>query len=146
MDSYENPNRISASFEGPISGQIIIGDHNYQVGGRFFTPSAPVSEADRSGLRQEFSKIKGLIEAQGLEPGAKQAALERLNELERAVLEGTPEMKTLSRMEYVRDWFIEQLPGIASMVSGLVVHPIVGRLVEASGEALAAEFKRRFGK
>jgi hypothetical protein len=144
MDPYENPNNLSASFEGPVSGQVIIGSHNNQVQDQ--NPvSRPVSEAERSGLRQEFSKVKDLIETQCLEPGAKQAALERLNELEIAVLEGTPQVKTLSKMEYVRDWFIEQLPGIAGAVSGLVVHPIVGRLVEAGGDALAAEFKRRFG-
>ena len=143
MNAFENPNYISADISGPVSGQVIIGNQNYQVQGQAL--AASVSEAERSSLRQEFADVKSLIEAQGLEPGSKQAALERLNELERAILEGKPETKTLSKMEYVRDWFFEQLPGIAGVVSGLVVNPIVGRLVEAGGEALAAEFKRRFG-
>jgi hypothetical protein len=48
-------------------------------------------------------------------------------------------------MEYVKGWFAKHLPGLAGAVTGVIVHPIVGKLVEAAGETLAAEFKRRFG-
>ena len=48
-------------------------------------------------------------------------------------------------MEYVRDWFARHLPKLAGTVGALVVHPIVGKIVEASGEVIALEFKRRFG-
>jgi hypothetical protein len=48
-------------------------------------------------------------------------------------------------MEYVKRWFVKNLPGLAGAVTSIVVHPIVGKLVEAAGDALAAEFRRRFG-
>jgi len=75
---------------------------------------------------------------------SKSTALERSSELERALLESQPDTKMLTKMEYIRDWFVDNLPGIAGVVGGLVVHPLVGRLVEAGGDALVAEFKRRF--
>ena len=51
----------------------------------------------------------------------------------------------MTTMEYVKRWFVKNLPGLAEAVTGVVVHPIVGKLVEAAGDALAAEFRRRFG-
>jgi hypothetical protein len=37
------------------------------------------------------------------------------------------------------------LPELAGAVTGVIIHPIVGKLVEAAGDGLAAEFRRRFG-
>ena len=48
-------------------------------------------------------------------------------------------------MEYVRNWFVKNLHGLAGVVTSVIVHPIVGKLVEASGDALVGEFCRRFG-
>jgi hypothetical protein len=48
-------------------------------------------------------------------------------------------------MEYVRQWFGRNLPKLAGVVGSVVVHPIVGALVQAAGETLAAEFRMRFG-
>lgn len=75
-------------------------------------------------------------------PEKKEAALERVQELEEAV---TAEKPDLTTMEYVKQWFVKNLPGLAGAVTGVVVNPIVGKLVEAAGDALAAEFRRRFG-
>jgi len=65
-----------------------------------------------------------------------------VQELEEAV---TAEKPDLTTMEYVKQWFVKNLPGLAGAVTGVVVNPIVGKLVEAAGDALAAEFRRRFG-
>ena len=65
-----------------------------------------------------------------------------MKELEQAVTEKKPDLST---MEYVRSWFLKNLPGLAGAVTSVVVHPIVGKLVEAGGDALVSEFRRRFG-
>ena len=57
----------------------------------------------------------------------------------------TAEEPDLTTMEYVKRWFGSHLPGLAGAVTGVVVHPVVGKLVEVAGDALAAEFRRRFG-
>jgi len=79
-------------------------------------------------------------------PAQQAAALERVGELEQAVSTTEPTGKTLTRMEYVRDWFADNLPKLAGAVTGIVTHPVVGKLVESAGEGLVAEFRRRFGQ
>ena len=48
-------------------------------------------------------------------------------------------------MEYVRNWFVKNVPTMAGAVTSIVINPIVGRLVQAGGDVLASDFKRRFG-
>jgi hypothetical protein len=50
----------------------------------------------------------------------------------------------LGRLESARNWFIRKLPALSGAVVSLILHPLVGRLVEAAGDALAAEYRRRF--
>ncbi len=63
-------------------------------------------------------------------------------ELESAVITAEPDLTT---MEYLRNWFVKRLPSIAGAVTDVIVNPIVGKLVGAAGDSLAAEFRRRFG-
>ena len=72
----------------------------------------------------------------------KQAAVEHVKELGQAITAGEPDLTT---MEYVKRWFGKHAPGVAGAVTGVVIHPIVRKRVEASGEALTADFRRRFG-
>jgi hypothetical protein len=48
-------------------------------------------------------------------------------------------------MEYVKNWFRKNVPALAGMVTSVVVHPIVGKLVEAGGDMLVKDFNKRFG-
>ena len=88
-----------------------------------------------------MKELRTKVEAEA-EPEKKDAALERVAELEQAIVEEKPDLST---MEYVKKWFGKNLPGLAGAVTSVVVHPIVGKLVEAGGEALVSEFHRRFG-
>jgi hypothetical protein len=47
-------------------------------------------------------------------------------------------------MEYVQHWFARHLPGLQTAVTELVTHPVVVRLVVATGDEVAAEYRRRF--
>jgi hypothetical protein len=132
---------IFANIHGAVAGQVIAGNNNTQIVQN--TPSnASFSEHEREILSEEFSALRTLIDLE-VHPDSKDSAIERASELERALLEGPADSKMLTKMEYIRDWFVDNLPGIAGMVGGLVVHPLVGRLVEAGGDALVSEFKRR---
>lgn len=66
-----------------------------------------------------------------------------MEELKEAVTAEKPDLTTI---EYVKGWFVKNLPDLAGAVTSVVVHPIVGKLVEAASDALAAEFRRRFGR
>jgi hypothetical protein len=60
-----------------------------------------------------------------------------VTELEEAL---TAEKPDLTTVQYVKRWFARNLPALAGSLTSLLVHPLVGRLVQAGGDALVAEF------
>lgn len=134
----QSNDKITATIHGPVSGQVAVGKGIIQIsapGG-----SARPGESELASLRQEFAELRERIET-GAPPEKQPAALERLDELEEAITASEPDLST---MEYVKVWFGKNLPGLAGAVTGLIVNPVVGKLVEAAGDVLAAEFRRRF--
>jgi len=130
---------IHANISGPVSGQVGVGKDITQtqtVGAR---PQA--TEADLAELRRMLVELKAKVEAEAPDE-TKGAALERVDELEEAITAKEPDLTT---MEYVKRWFTKNLPTLAGAVTGVVVNPIVGKLVEVAGEGLAAQFRQRFG-
>jgi hypothetical protein len=132
---------INATISGPVSGQVAIGSGINQVNVMGRT-DPQVTQADLDELHEALAKVKAQVESDAA-PEKKAAALERLDELEEAV---TAEKPDLTTMEYVKRWFARYLPELAGAVTGVIIHPIVGKLVEAAGDGLAAEFKHHFGK
>jgi hypothetical protein len=142
IDEQEKPSGdvIRATISGDISGQVAVGKGITQI--QTIGAARPeVTEADLAELRQILADLKAKVAAKA-PPEKKDAALARVEELEEAVTAGEPDLPT---MEYVKRWFAKNLPGLAGAVTSVVVHPIVGKLVEAAGDALATEFRRRFG-
>jgi hypothetical protein len=128
---------VSATIGGAATGQTAIGVDITQV----HTEVAPVSEAELAELRQAIDSLKTQVPEQA--PPDKQAqAVQHLEELHEAVTAPKPELSTI---EYVRNWFIKNIPTMAGAVTSIVLGPIVGRLVQAGGDVLAADFKRRLG-
>lgn len=129
---------ISANITGDISGQVAVGQNISQS----------KTEVHSSVTSQEMEELRGLLaqlrsKVETETPADKKdAALERVDELEQAITDKKPDLST---MEYVRNWFVRNLPGVAGAVVSIVVHPIVGKLVEAAGDALTSDFKKRFG-
>lgn len=154
--SEEQKLQVSATITGATSGQIAVGNEQTQVGdvsgqalvavGTGINQTAGtvrqgVTEADLAELRRMLAELEAKVEAEAPSE-QKQAAVEHVKELGQAITASEPDLST---MEYVKRWFGKNLPGLAGAVTGIVIHPIVGKLVEAAGEALAAEFRRRFG-
>lgn len=128
---------IRGTVSNVSGGQVAIGQTVNQTS--TVVSSQGPSEADLAALMQQFAAVRAEIVG---DPETPDEAAEKLDELEQAVTAQEPELST---MEYVRDWFVKHAPKFAGAVTGLVVNPIVGALVGAAGDALAAEFKRRFG-
>lgn len=128
---------IQISIGGNQTGQLAIGEHITQKETKTRTP---VTADDVEELRRLLKELSSKIEAVAA-PDKKAAALERVQELEHAIADQTPDLST---MEYVRNWFAKNMPALTGAVTSIVVHPIVGKLVEASGEMLVKEFQRRF--
>jgi TPP-dependent 2-oxoacid decarboxylase len=140
MNKPKPKNQVEGIIEGNVSGQVAIGNKINQT--QTIKDSKPdVTEADLEVLHELIENLKQQITA--TVPGDQQeGALERVSELEEAI---TAEKPDLTTMEYVKNWFGKNLPQLAGTVTGLVVNPIVGKLVEAAGEVIAHDFKLRFG-
>jgi hypothetical protein len=131
--------KISATISGTVTGPVAVGKDIQQT---VSSPSSyQASQDELASLRQALAELRQQVTIEA--PTEKiPAALERVDELEEAINSKEPDLTT---MEYVKGWFARNLPGLAGAVMGVIVHPIVGKLVEATGDALVAEFQRRFG-
>jgi hypothetical protein len=124
---------------GNVSGsQIVVGNGNVVI----HNEAPAVSPAELKKLRAEFSKLKQQIEAT-VPDDKKEEALKKADELQASVLDRKPNP---SKMASIRNWFVKNAPGLAGTVTSVIVNPIVGKLVEAAGDAVAGEFKNQFGQ
>jgi hypothetical protein len=134
--------RIVVSFNGaPLtnSGQLAIGSEITQI--HTINAAKPeITAADREALHVLLAELRLLIE-QRAPSETRQSALERADELAETLAAPQPDLGVIG---YVKQWFTRHLPELAGAVTGVIVHPIVGKLVEAAGDGLAAEFKRLF--
>jgi hypothetical protein len=122
-------------YHSPVYGPVHAGSGDIQIGSlQYGLNVQDVGELFRL-LRQD-------VAAQA-PPDAKDTALEEVDALQQAVEEEQPDV---GRMESVLSWFKAHLPQLAGTVTSVILHPVVGKIVEAAGELVAAEFKRRFGK
>ena len=125
---------ISATFTGDVSGQIAVGKNiaQHQV-----TGTAAVTEDELAQLRRAFARLRAQV-AEEAPPERQAAAVERIDELEQATLAEKPDPTTIA---YVGRWFQTNLARLAGAVTGIVVHPLVGRIIGAAGEAIVAELR-----
>ena len=122
-------------------GQVGVGRDISQSYVRTHNDAPAVAEADLVELRRAVEEVKAQIRAE-VPPEQQSAALERIDEVEQAVVAEEPDVTTL---QYVRNWFVKNLPKLAGTVTGLVVHPVVGKIVEAAGDVAASQFRKLFG-
>ena len=101
------------------------------------TGAANLGADELAQVRQAFADLRADIAAQA-PPERRAAAVERIEELEQACLADQPDMTTIA---YVGRWFKTNLPGLAGAVTGIVVHPLVGRIVGVAGKAVADELR-----
>ena len=112
--------------------QVVVGDYatvSQQIG---LTPDE-VSE-----LRGVFDGLKREVESQ-VPPEQREEALAQAAEVEASVVAGEPDP---SRFKRALAWFRANAPGLAGTVASVVVSPIVGKVVEGAGDAIAGRFRQ----
>jgi hypothetical protein len=124
---------FTPTFQGPIYGPVHTGTGRIQVATLRYG-------VDADELGSLFQALYRLVEEQA-PPDQKQRALQEVDALKEAIEDEEPD---LGKMESVLRWFKRNLPQVAGAVSSVILHPIVGQLVEAAGDVIAAEFRRRF--
>ena len=123
------------TFHGPIYGPAHMGSGNLNVQNM----SYGLQVDDLAAL---FAGLSKAVQEQA--PAEKKPeAMQKVAELRSAIQSGKPDV---SRMESVLDWFKKHVPQLAGAVTSVIVNPIVGRLVEAAGDAVVEAFRRRFGQ
>lgn len=134
----DTPRRVveqKTSFHGPVHGPVHTGSGDVQVGSLQYG-------LDADNLADLFEALRSLIEKEA--PSAKRnKAVKKAGALQKAVQADEPD---LNRMESVLEWFRTNVPPLAGVVVSVILHPLVGKVVEAAGELVAEEFKRRFRK
>lgn len=128
---------INATIGGSIANsQVAVGNANHQTQ---TVTTTTVTEAELGELRRMFSDLKEQVILADVPAAARVAAIARVTELEQATLADEPDVSTI---QSVGRWFATHLPALAGSVTGIVVHPIVGKLVGAAGGAIAAELRK----
>jgi phage gp29-like protein len=142
-DDHGPGDDIRVSIGGSVQegGQVGVGRDISQSYVRIQNDVPTVTESDLSALRQAVEDVKAQIVAE-VPPDQQTAALERVDELQEAVVAKEPDLTTL---QYVRKWFGKNLPTLAGSITGLIIHPVVGKIVEAAGELAASQFRALFG-
>jgi TPP-dependent 2-oxoacid decarboxylase len=140
MNKPKPKNQVKGNIKGDVSGQVAIGNNINQTQS-IKNINAGVSEGDLQILHNLIENLKEQISST-VPADQQEKAIERVSELEEAITAEEPDLTT---MEYVKNWFGKNLPQLAGTVTGLIVNPIVGKLVETAGEIIAQDFKHRFG-
>jgi len=117
---------------GSASGQIAIGRGIEQRQALGDAAVAALTEAERERVRLAFAALREQVAA-GAPAERRDAAVERVEELEQAVFAEQPDLSTI---QYVTRWFRRNLPSLAGAVTGLVVSPLISRLVQVAGDRL----------
>ena len=131
---------MDAHISGKISGQVAIGTNIHQTQ-TIRSGGSSLTKDEQATLTALIHSLKEKVAAEA-PPDKKDAALKELSDLEKAIAAEKPEVST---MAHVKNWFVRNIPSLAGAVTGLVVNPLVGKLVEAAGETLAQEFRQHFG-
>jgi hypothetical protein len=118
---------------GDVSdSQVVIGDYNT------VTQKAGLSPEEAAKLRGVFEGLRSSVEEEA-PPERRDEAVAQAEELERAVVRKRPDA---GRVRRVLRWFRDNAPQLAGTVVSVVVNPLVGKVVEGAGEAIADQFKK----
>jgi hypothetical protein len=134
----ESGRRINVRAGDVSDSQIVVGDQN-RVSSVRQSVAAP-TPAELDALARELAELRTRVAAEA-PAEQQQAAVTKIEELAEAVQQPEPDLDTMAA---VRNWFAKRLPALAGAVTSVIVNPIVGKLVESAGDALAGEFRRRF--
>lgn len=123
--------KFNISFSGPMhDNTFAIGDYHTIVQHHGLSPT------EAAELANVFESLRSDV-AGTVAPDQRDEALEQVAELERAVVAAQPDP---GRVKRVLGWFRANAPAAAGAVLSVVVHPLVGKIVEHAGTAIGEQF------
>jgi hypothetical protein len=130
-EGEQSGGKFNVSFGDVTQSQIVMGDYNTVSQRVGLTPQ------ETAELRAAFSDMRTEV-AREAPPERRDEALAQADELERAVVAERPEP---DRIRTVLRWFRDNAPQLAGAVVSVVINPLVGKVVEGAGEAIADQFR-----
>jgi hypothetical protein len=113
-------------------GQVVVGDYAH------VTQNVGLSPKETAELKEVFGDLRTEV-AEKAPPDKREAALSEAKELERAIVTADPKP---DRVRQALAWFRDNAPELAGAVAGIVVNPLVGKVVEKAGKAIADQFRQ----
>lgn len=130
-DSDSPGSKFNLNFGDVTQSQFVTGDY------ATVSMTVGLTPQETAQLRDLFDGLRSVVAEQA--PAEQRAeAEEHARELEQAVVSEQPDP---DRVRVVLRWFKEQAPQLAGAVVSVVVNPLVGKVVEGAGEAIADRFR-----
>jgi hypothetical protein len=130
-EEERSPGKFNVHFGDVSQSQIVMGDYNTVSQKVGLTPQ------EAAELRSLFGDLRMTV-AEQAEPERREEAIAQAEELERAVVAEQPDPGSVRR---VLRWFRDNAPQLAGTVASVVINPLVGKVVEGAGEAIAGQFR-----
>jgi hypothetical protein len=123
--------KFNIQFGNVSQSQFVTGDYNTVA------QHVGLAPEETQQLREAFDGMKAQV-AEQAPPEQRAEAVAQATELEKAVVAKEPDP---GRVRTALRWFRDHLPQLAGTVAGVLVHPVVGKVVAAAGDAVAAEVR-----
>jgi hypothetical protein len=120
-------------------GQQQIGKNNQQTTVTYQIGSRPTAEEMKE-LADLFASLKSKVAAEA-PPEVRDEAVRQTEVLEQATQVDKPDVPAIVA---AKNWFLRHAPGLLGAVTTVVINPIVGKIVNAAGEAVAKEYEKWF--
>lgn len=124
----------------PRQGDVITGNISNVSGIAAVGKDITQTQVQVAELKELFAALKAEV-GRDAPPEVRGEAIQQAEALEQATTGPTPDV---SVMVSVRRWFEEHAPKLAGAVTGVIVNPIVGKIVQMAGDAIVAEYRRHF--
>src|SRR5262245_61121660 len=130
---------IKAEIGDVTNSQVAVGEDIEQRQQGQNVSGAPTDEELRA-LRSAFAQLRAQVEREA-PPEVRDEAIRQTDALQQATVGSKP---NASVMATAKQWFIKHAPGLVGAVTGVMINPIVGKIVSSAGDAIAKEYQKWF--
>lgn len=124
--------KYNINISGDMShSQTVVGDYNT------VTQKIGLTPQEAAQLRAVFAGLRSAV-AEQAPPERREAALSEAGELEGAIVAERPDP---GRVRRALEWFRDNAPQLVGAVTSVLVSPVVGKVVEGAGQAVAGQFR-----
>lgn len=130
-DDAPSPGKYSIQMGDVSRSQVVIGDYNT------VSQTVGLTPRETEELRSLFGDLRGTVTAR-IEADQRDEALAQAAELEGAIVTEKPDP---GRARKALSWFRDNAPQLVGAVVSVVVNPLVGKVLEGAGQAVAEQFR-----